>query len=260
MANKYYAVKTVDGRKVNKIFEDWEDCRIYIKGHRTEFKSFKLLGDAEEYLEEESEIKVFDPKVRFKKTIVCFIDGSYSVSDDKISYGVVMMLNNTCIEMVTKVFEKNTGERNILGELEGALAAVRIAKNKYKANKVVIVHGYRPVQSYITGEWKPKSDSAREYKKKMENLMKKIHVKFRWYQEQEENCIGNELADLLAKECLGIKFSTLKLRKMLGENNLIIENNVLPKCIRLGIEQVELDKEEIIREYLKEQDENSDEH
>lgn len=259
MANKYYAVKTVDGRKVNRIFEDWEDCRIYIKGHRTEFKSFKLLGDAEEYLEEESEIKVFDPKVHFKKTIVCYVDSSYCVTNDSFSYGIVMMLNNTCIEMVTKVFEKNTGERNILGELEGALAAVRIAKNKYKANKVVIVHGYRPIQSYITGEWKPKSDSAREYKKKMENLMKKIHVKFRWVEGNGEPCLGNEIADVLAKSCLGIKYTLLPVNKILGENNLIIRNNVLPMVVKLGLTKVELDKEEIIQEYLKEQEKKNEE-
>lgn len=258
MANKYYAVRSIDGRRVRQIFEDWEDCRVYVKGHKAEYKGFKLLGDAEEYLEEESELKIFDPNVRFKKTIMCYVDGSYDAKTDRYSYGIVMMLGNTCIDMITRVFETNTGERNILGELEGALSAVRIAKNKYKANKVAIVHDYLGIQNYITGEWKPKSDSAREYKKKMENLMKKIHVKFRWVKGHECECLGNELADVLAKSCLGIKYTLLPVNKILGENNLIIRNNVLPTVVKLGLTKVELDKEEIIQEYLKGQEENEE--
>ena len=44
--NKWYAIRTIDKEKVNKIIDNWEECDKYIRGHSAIYK----LEDAIKYL------------------------------------------------------------------------------------------------------------------------------------------------------------------------------------------------------------------
>ena len=48
--NKWYAIRTIDKEKVNKIIDNWEECDKYIRGHSAVYKSFPTLEDAIKYL------------------------------------------------------------------------------------------------------------------------------------------------------------------------------------------------------------------
>lgn len=36
----YYAVKSVDNKPVNKIYDDWDQCKIVVWGKKAVYKSF----------------------------------------------------------------------------------------------------------------------------------------------------------------------------------------------------------------------------
>ena len=44
--SKWYAIRTIDKEKVNKIIDNWEDFNNYVKGHSAVYK----LEDAIKYL------------------------------------------------------------------------------------------------------------------------------------------------------------------------------------------------------------------
>ena len=48
--SKWYAIRTIDKEKVNKIIDNWEDFNNYVKGHSVVYKSFQTLEDAIKYL------------------------------------------------------------------------------------------------------------------------------------------------------------------------------------------------------------------
>ena len=53
---KYYAVKSIDGRTVNKLYTDWEGangCAVAVAHHRSVFKSFKTEVEARNFLHSE---------------------------------------------------------------------------------------------------------------------------------------------------------------------------------------------------------------
>ena len=48
--SKWYAIRTIDKEKVNKIIDNWVDFNNYVKGHSAVYKSFPTLEDAIKYL------------------------------------------------------------------------------------------------------------------------------------------------------------------------------------------------------------------
>ena len=47
--SKWYAIRTIDKEKVNKIIDNWVDFNNYVKGHSAVYKSFPTLEDAIKY-------------------------------------------------------------------------------------------------------------------------------------------------------------------------------------------------------------------
>ena len=48
---KYYAIKKGNG-VTNYIVDNWEECKWLVEGVPNEYKSFKTIEEAEEYLRE----------------------------------------------------------------------------------------------------------------------------------------------------------------------------------------------------------------
>lgn len=46
----YYAVKSVDNKPVNKIYDDWDQCKIVVWGKKAVYKSFTDRNYAEKFI------------------------------------------------------------------------------------------------------------------------------------------------------------------------------------------------------------------
>lgn len=174
---KYYAIRTIDSKSVNKILTNWDECKKIVQGHNSQYKSFKTEEEAQKYInnykQEEKEEYVLN-----SDSYIYYVDGSYM--NDKIGWGFILTKNNKEItRMCGSIKENEDTSRNITGELNASLMAVRHAiSNGYKT--ITIVNDYQGVSSFVTEAWKPKTKEAKKYTSIM-NLLKnnnEIEVKF----------------------------------------------------------------------------------
>ena len=96
MSSKVYAVKK--GRHPG-IYNSWDDCKKQVNGYSgAEFKSFKSLEDAEEYLGINSvmtgEVEPDMSVITENDTAVAYVDGSYNVKTGIYGCGVVIFSNS----------------------------------------------------------------------------------------------------------------------------------------------------------------------
>ena len=151
---KYYAVKV--GAKLG-IYETWAECEVQIKGFSgAQYKSFSNLSDAEIYITGEGDVETQTDRIENGNTVeqinteveeelknlgpnevVAFVDGSYSSTDEKSGFGVIIIDNKGVQTPLYKAFTKKLNAdflelRNVAAELEGVKEAIKwsIAYNK----------------------------------------------------------------------------------------------------------------------------------
>lgn len=197
MAGKFYAVK--EGRNTG-IFESWGDCRKQVDGYSgAKYKSFKNKEDALEYLDGKKPVSVND-----EDEITAYVDGSYNISTKEFSYGVVILKDDKEITFNHKMNDKELATmRNVAGEIKGAEAAMRYAlENGYKS--LVIYHDYEGIARWCLGEWKTNKEGTKAYKAYFDSVKDKVNIRFVKVK-GHSNDKYNDMADMLAKEALGLK-------------------------------------------------------
>lgn len=70
MKKKYYAVKSIDGTTVNKIYDTWEECRNVVECHDAKHKSFTTRQEAEDFLKKGKESDSFQSTLDISQTVV----------------------------------------------------------------------------------------------------------------------------------------------------------------------------------------------
>lgn len=176
MANKFYAIRQINGETINEIYTKWDECKAKVNGNRAEYKSFKTEAEAIEYLgsyvEEEKESDVLSNP----NNHIYYVDGSYL--NDTIGWGFVYVKNNEVItKMCGGIVPYEGSSRNITGELESAKMAIRHAiSNGLK--EIYIVHDYQGISSYITGAWKPDKEESKQYTEWVNSCKDRIEIKF----------------------------------------------------------------------------------
>lgn len=199
---KVYAIK--NGRETG-LFDSWATCKKHTMGYpNARFKSFERREDAIRYLED-IEYDLFAMDTSDKE--IFYVDGSYSKDLDDASFGIVHVKNDVIINEysskcnLSKDFIKS---KNILGELEGALVALRIIKDLdldiYQ--DVYICNDYKGISRFAKGYWSPKTPLTKFYVEVMESVSLS-RIKFIKVKAHAGNRF-NERADRLAKEALGI--------------------------------------------------------
>lgn len=93
--------------------------------------------------------------------------------------------------------------RNVAGECLGMVQALKYVLEQNEEKAVVAYYDYLGLSAWLDGSWKVESDTAIEYSRQMESLLKELDVTFVKV-EAHTGVKYNERADQLAKEALGI--------------------------------------------------------
>ncbi len=238
MGKKVYAIKEGFNFQTNekikdKIVNTWSECLKYVKGVKgAKYKSFEDLTSANKYLSEGSKLLKKGEDSYPEDCLHVYVDGSYNVSTEKYSYGLVAVRNNV-IEYINSDSAKDISKKNIrqiAGELEAAVRAVQYAVKKGD-KQVVIFHDYEGICHHATGFWERREESSAEYYKKINELMNEgievIFVKV----DSHTGDFFNELVDEKCKEKLSINSDKVVEKVLTTEkiqvSDLIVKEEIL---------------------------------
>lgn len=201
---KYYAVAKGASGKPN-IYTSWEACKKEVIGYKGAlYKSFPTIEEAKNYLKLHDNSQIFSSNNLLEEDdmLKIYVDGSYKVSKNEFSYGLVAVKNN---EIIFK--DKGKGEnieakalRNVSGEVLGAMRAVDFAINN-DYSEIAIYFDYQGIESWALGTWKRNNEITQGYYEFMQDKMKRIKINFvkvKGHSGDEYN----DLADSLAKSAL----------------------------------------------------------
>lgn len=202
--SKFYAVRK---GKNTGIFKSWDECKKQVHGFKkAEYKSFKTLKKAEEYLEGKKSINEIygediDNEIKNKETLLAYVDGSFSKKHNKYSYGCVILEHNNQVELYgIGKNEELASMRNVAGELLGSITAIKWAiKNSYK--KIIIHYDYTGIEYWAKGEWKTNKEGTKDYKRFIDKVKKDIEIDFIKIDAHTGDTY-NEKADELAKKAI----------------------------------------------------------
>ena len=193
---KYYAIKSIDGELVNKIYTSWDECKEKVSGHNSIYKSFKTQEQAEEYLgnaqEEIKEHEIND------NNVIYYVDGSYM--NDVIGWGWVKVKNGKQIGSdCGGIKPTQETSRNITGELQATMFAVKNAVLT-GVKDIYIGHDYQGISCYVRKEWKPKSKESVAYTKWMLDAIKTYNLNIQFFKiKGHTGNEWNEVVDKVAK-------------------------------------------------------------
>lgn len=198
MAN-FYAVK--QGRKTG-IFSTWSECEKQVKGFKgAKYKKFKSEAEAKKYLGETKE-----KSVDINKGYVFYVDGSYNEKINKAGWGLVILKDGKMIEALKGVITEDDldlGQRNVVGELIGAIATVQQAKQR-KIEEFVLCFDLEGIESWVTGDWNAEHQLTRGYRdimrKAIDDGLKITFNKVKGHSGDK----WNDYVDTLAKQAAGV--------------------------------------------------------
>lgn len=205
-AKKTYAVRR--GRETG-LFQTWADCQKQVIGFSgAEYKSFKTLKEAQDYIKGASEEVVgedftTDDGNKSVEVVVAYVDGSYDVKTHQYGSGVVILWKGQKQQFSFRGDTPALADmRNVAGEIVGAQRAMEFAVENH-AEKVVIYYDYEGIEKWCTGAWKAKKQGTQMYAKAYEKLKKEIEIEFVKVRAHTGNKY-NEEADILAKKAIGL--------------------------------------------------------
>lgn len=225
MAKKYYAVKK--GRAPG-IYDTWDECKAQTAGFSGPvFKSFKSLAEAEAFMEEKNED--FDGTL---PDIYAFVDGSFNAKTGVYGYGGFLSVNGVRYEIIGNGSNPRLASmRNIAGEILGAQAGIEKAA-ELGLNEVTVIYDYMGIEEWAKGTWKVNLKKGEteadnpvcQYRDYVQKL-KKEGMKIKFLKVKGHTGIeGNEIADQLAKQAVGVATTAAKEAEAEDFLNDILDN------------------------------------
>lgn len=197
-AKKFYAVAA--GR-VPGIYMTWNDCQKQVIGYKgAKYKSFPTMEAAEAYMNGD---EVLDPcgKDAPQEGWAIYVDGSFL--NGRYGWGFAAYRDGVLIHTANGSDDKEEAAalHNVAGELKATIEAVRWAKEEGFA-PITIYHDYAGIAEWALGHWKTNRDLTRRYADYISRYLSWVNF---CKVTGHTGVVGNEMADKLAKEALGIR-------------------------------------------------------
>ncbi|MCF8020656.1 MAG: ribonuclease H family protein [Vallitaleaceae bacterium] len=206
MPKKYYAVR--QGLKKG-IFKTWAECQASTKGYSgAEFKSFKTLEEAEDYIDTSQTSQSKDTNINEAGIAKAYVDGSYDHSTKRYAGGAVILIGEEEIHINEAGDDTELATmRNVAGELLGAIRAMEWVYNHKDAmgiKKLILYHDYEGIAKWATKGWQAKKKGTQQYVTLFNKYSTSYPIEFVKVLAHSGDYY-NELADQLAKKALGIE-------------------------------------------------------
>jgi ribonuclease HI len=194
---KYYAVQA--GR-VPGIYMTWNDCQKQVVGYKgAKFKSFPTQEAAQAYLNG-GEAALTTKEVVAEGWAI-YVDGSFL--NGRYGWGFAAYRDGVLIYSANGSDDKEEAAalHNVAGELKATIEAVRWAREE-GFSPITIYHDYAGISEWALGHWKTNRDLTRRYADYMSRHLSWVNF---CKVTGHTGVVGNELADKLAKDALGIR-------------------------------------------------------
>lgn len=201
---KFYAVK--NGRETG-IFKSWEETEKLVKGYpEAKYKSFKTRAEAEQYLNDEPATAALTTATTLQepKGDYAYVDGSFNPDTNTYGYGGFLSVGDTKYPIQGAGNDSGMAAmRNVAGEIEGALCAARMA-SELGLRRLTILYDYKGIEEWVTGGWSCKKEQTAKYRDQMRDIIANgLAIRFVKVA-AHSGIVGNEFADNLAKNAVGI--------------------------------------------------------
>lgn len=142
-----------------------------------------------------------------------YVDGSFNKYTNVCGYGG-FLINGNDTYILTGTCADCTHPSHIVGEVEGAMMAVKCAEELGIRN-LEIRYDYLGIEKWALSEWETKKDFTRAYKEFMNSPERKVKLSFTKVP-AHTGVKGNEFADVIAKQSVGINLTYLQ-RKVIND-------------------------------------------
>ena len=209
---KFYAVKV---GSAPGIYLSWAEAEPLVKGYpRAQYKSFSTKEEAEAYLNAGTSA---DTTTKIKTTSTAptpsedyslpyaFVDGSFNPVTKVYGCGGFLYDldgNRHLIQDSSDDAEMAT-MRNVAGEILGATHAIEKAL-ELGLSTLTIYYDYEGIKHWAEGTWKRNKEGTIRYHEFVTSVKDKIDLQF-VHVKAHTGIPGNEEADTLAKEAVGIE-------------------------------------------------------
>lgn len=201
---KYYAVKK--GYKTG-VFISWDECKASVDGYSgAVYKSFRTNAEALEYLglSEETAVQASKQAPVEDATPYAYVDGSFNQYTGTFGYGGFLIHGDHKYILQGNGRDNDLASmRNVAGEIFGSVAAVRQAM-ELGLKELVIYYDYEGIRAWAEGTWKANKEGTIAYRDFIQSAKKEINLRF-IHVKGHSGVEGNEEADILAKEAVGLK-------------------------------------------------------
>lgn len=207
---KFYAVRK--GRKPG-IYTKWDYAKALVTGFSgAEYKSFPTLAEAEAYMQGNpfatsstttTDIPQSSAPIELAGSYA-FVDGSFNIKTNVYGFGGFLMHEGTKHVLSGSGNDpEKAKQRQIIGEIEGAMAAVTLAC-KLGIKELTLYYDYFGIENWVTGAWNAGNPETKAYRDFMrDKISNGLAIKF-VHTEAHTGIEGNEEADTRAKQAVGL--------------------------------------------------------
>lgn len=207
MAKKnYYAVRV---GVTPGIYQTWNECQANINKYpKAEYKGFATREEAEAYMQGavvnvNSTSYSPEPEPQLHDEVYAFVDGSYNIKTGVFGFGGFLCVGNKKYQLQGSGSDETLSSmRNVAGEIAGAIAAAKKAES-LGLPLLTIYYDYAGIEEWALGKWKAEKEGTKAYVKTMKDIMSRMPIRFKKVK-GHTGIEGNELADVLAKQAVGM--------------------------------------------------------
>ena len=211
MAGKYYAVRK---GKTTGIYRTWEACKELVDGYPgAQYKSFRTLEEAQAFVGTSFATGTRKAMSNTQKGADCaenglpevyaFVDGSFNSLTGMYGYGGFLIVKGERhVLQGSGCDPEMAGMRNVAGEIMGSMAAMEKAM-ELGVKELAIYYDYMGIEMWATGAWKRNKQGTIAYYDYVQHNRDRLSLTFIKVK-GHSGVEGNEEADLLAKQAVGI--------------------------------------------------------